>query len=594
MKKIVSLLAVVMMLSLMVFAATANEEPYLVLDQTTAAAGDEVVINVSIVNNPGFGEGILYVSYDETALEPMDMIMDDPDDEATLGVQFIRIGAEMNFDQNGDYVGNISKWNAMAEVNMENGKVVFAASKNMSKDDVFMNMGFKVKDDAVPGTYEVTVYVEYLADDQEFLVGQTFTGTVVIPCEEHVEGEVQIENVVEASCTQEGSHDEVTYCVYCGIELSRQNVVDAKLPHTAGETVIENEVPASCQAPGSYDEVVYCSVCGEEMSRTTVAVDQLAHTPGEVVIENEVAASCQAAGSYDEVVYCSACGEELSRTTVAVDQLAHTPAAAVIENEVAGTCLVKGSYDEVVYCSVCGEELSRTTVETELGDHVAAEAVMENVENADCQTPGSYDLVVYCSVCGEELSREHVEGELGNHAAGEVVIENEVAGADCQTPGSYDEVVYCTICGCELSRETKEGKVGEHKIETVVTEPNCCFEGKSVEKCALCGEVFSETVLPATGEHALTFVDNEDGKTHKVICSNTNEVLNAAEDHTYGEFIDDPENEGWKYKVCDKCGYIHREGATPPPTGDHTVIAVVAATLAMLGTALVISKKKEF
>ena len=86
MKKIVSLLAVVMMLSLMVFAATANEEPYLVLDQTTAAAGDEVVINVSIVNNPGFGEGILYVSYDETALEPMDMIMDDPDDEATLGV----------------------------------------------------------------------------------------------------------------------------------------------------------------------------------------------------------------------------------------------------------------------------------------------------------------------------------------------------------------------------------------------------------------------------------------------------------------------------------------------------------------------------
>ena len=34
--------------------------------------------------------------------------------------------------------------------------------------------------------------------------------------------------------------------------------------HTPGEPVQENVVPASCTAEGSYDEVVYCTECGEE------------------------------------------------------------------------------------------------------------------------------------------------------------------------------------------------------------------------------------------------------------------------------------------------------------------------------------------
>ncbi len=48
--------------------------------------------------------------------------------------------------------------------------------------------------------------------------------------------------------------------------------------HIPAEAVNENVVPASCTEEGSYDEVVYCSVCHEELSRTTKKEEALGHT----------------------------------------------------------------------------------------------------------------------------------------------------------------------------------------------------------------------------------------------------------------------------------------------------------------------------
>jgi hypothetical protein len=140
----------------------------------------------------------------------------------------------------------------------------------------------------------------------------------------HTPGEPVQENVVPASCSQEGSYDEVVYCTECGEEISREQKTIDKLAHTPGEAVRENEVPASCKAEGSYDEVVYCTECNEELSRETKTIDKLAHTPGEPVQENVVPASCSAEGSYDEVVYCTECQAELSREHKTIDKTAHS------------------------------------------------------------------------------------------------------------------------------------------------------------------------------------------------------------------------------------------------------------------------------
>ena len=135
-----------------------------------------------------------------------------------------------------------------------------------------------------------------------------------------------------ATCTQDG-HAEYWYCADCGKYFTdaegnnETTIVQLEIPatgHTPADSVRENEVAATCTAEGSYDEVIYCEACDEEISRTSKTIDKLAHTPADPVRENEVPATCTQEGSYDEVVYCEVCGEEISRTPQVTDKLAHT------------------------------------------------------------------------------------------------------------------------------------------------------------------------------------------------------------------------------------------------------------------------------
>ena len=77
--------------------------------------------------------------------------------------------------------------------------------------------------------------------------------------------------VAEPACTEEGLRERV--CT-CGEKESEE--IEA-LGHTPGEAIKKNEVAATCTADGSYEEVVYCAVCGEELSRKAVEVTALGH-----------------------------------------------------------------------------------------------------------------------------------------------------------------------------------------------------------------------------------------------------------------------------------------------------------------------------
>ncbi|MBQ9532240.1 MAG: hypothetical protein IJR70_09245 [Eubacterium sp.] len=216
---------------------------------------------------------------------------------------------------------------------------------------------FEVTQEATEDQPELTTYM-YSAGEFH---SETTVQTAPALEHTHVPAEAVRENEVPASCSEEGSYDEVIYCSKCGEEISRTKKTIDKIAHTPGEAVRENEVPASCSAEGSYDEVIYCTECHTELSRTQKTIDKIAHTPGEAVRENEVPASCSEEGSYDEVIYCTECKQELSRTNKKIDKIAHTPGEAVKENEVAPTKETAGSYDEVIYCTECNEEISRTT-----------------------------------------------------------------------------------------------------------------------------------------------------------------------------------------------------------------------------------------
>lgn len=191
--------------------------------------------------------------------------------------------------------------------------------------------------DTQPGKYHV-YFMGYNAKTGESLGAAQHT---------HTAGEPTQENVVPATCTTDGSYDEVIKCTECGEEMSRTHKI---LPAT-GHKFVDTVVAPTCTAQGY--TLHKCSVCGEETKDTYT--DALGHKYGEWVIDKP--ATEDAAGSKHRD-----CVRGDDTQTEVIPQLTHvhTPGAAVKENEVPATCEAEGSYDEVVRCSKCGEVISTT------------------------------------------------------------------------------------------------------------------------------------------------------------------------------------------------------------------------------------------
>lgn len=60
-------------------------------------------------------------------------------------------------------------------------------------------------------------------------------------------------------------------------ETTREALVLAMTSHTEGPAVRENEIPATCTADGSYDEVIYCSVCKTQLSMKHKTISAAGH-----------------------------------------------------------------------------------------------------------------------------------------------------------------------------------------------------------------------------------------------------------------------------------------------------------------------------
>ena len=106
-----------------------------------------------------------------------------------------------------------------------------------------------------------------------------------LPTHTHSFGEWEITK--NPTCTDNGT--KVCYCD-CG---ETQTEVIASFGHTPGDTVIENTINATCTVNGSYDEVVYCSVeeCKAQISRTTRLIEASGHLFGEWITIKEATRS---------------------------------------------------------------------------------------------------------------------------------------------------------------------------------------------------------------------------------------------------------------------------------------------------------------
>lgn len=263
-------------------------------------------------------------------------------------------------------------------------------------------------------------------------------------CTDHTPGAAVRENEVPATCTKDGSHDEVIYCTVCKTEISRKTITDKATGHKAQAAVKENVKDATCTVAGSHDEVVYCSVCQTEISRTTVTDKALGHDWDSATGKCK---RCETACDHKWTNgKCDTCGYACQ----------HVGGDAVKEKEVPATCTKDGSHDEVVYCTICKAEVSRKTVTDKALGHKEQPAVKENVKAPTCTADGSHDEVVYCSVCKEEVSRTNVVDKATGHQWDAGVVTTQ------PTTGKEGVKTFtCTVCK-ETKTETID-KLGEDK-----------------------------------------------------------------------------------------------------------------------------------
>lgn len=244
-------------------------------------------------------------------------------------------------------------------------------------------------------------------------------------CTDHTPGAAVRENEVPATCTKDGSHDEVIYCTVCKTEISRKTVTDKAPGHKAQAAVKENVKDATCTVAGSHDEVVYCSVCQTEISRTTVTDKALGHdwdsTTGKC---KRCETACDHKWTNGK---CDTCGYTCQ----------HVGGDAVKEKEVPATCTKDGSHDEVVYCTICKSEVSRTNVVDKATGHKWDDGVVTTQP-----TTGKEGVKTFtCTVCKEtktETIDKLGEDQKDQSAANEAI--NLINGIGTVTKNSKDKI----------------------------------------------------------------------------------------------------------------------------------------------------------
>ncbi|MBQ9517235.1 MAG: fibronectin type III domain-containing protein [Eubacterium sp.] len=146
--------------------------------------------------------------------------------------------------------------------------------------------------------------------------------------------------VTAPTCTAQGYTTHT--CTRC-TDSYTDSYVDAT-GHTDGEPVKEHVVPATCTADGSYDEVVYCKVCHTELSRDEKTTYKLGHNYKTVV----TAPTCTAQGYTTHT--CTRCHDSYKTDPTAA--LGHSWNSGVVTEEPTTQTEGKTKYT----CTRCGTE----------------------------------------------------------------------------------------------------------------------------------------------------------------------------------------------------------------------------------------------
>lgn len=292
------------------------------------------------------------------------------------------------------------------------------------------------------------------------------TGTTIIPKLVHLEGAAVRENVVEPTCTERGSYDNVIRCSRCNELLKTEKKNTPALGHDYEESE-EYLLTPTCTQQGL--SLFTCTRCGNTRTET---VDSLGHTPSEeYTIDKEP--SCLEPGSKSK--HCTRC--EYKFDILHIAPLTHKWES---DTTLLPTCTQKGIITKTCQRDGCS---ATENVEIDSLGHDFESKYTVDVE-ATCEAEGKESR--HCSRC--EAFKDQRTIPVTEHQPGEPEKEDLIP-ATCLEPCSYTEVIKCKFCGIELSRSkgvTDPATGHQWVVYKEEVPPTCTEGGRITYECSSC------------------------------------------------------------------------------------------------------------
>ena len=277
MKKLLAILLSALLLCAMIPFATvsAADEPTIVVSTLEANAGDEIQVEVKLLNNPGVIAATVEILYDKDVMELVTYY----DEEEEIWLPQIEVGSKFNASSN-RYItfGPLGK----CVVSYIRG----TATSNVT-NELFYTATFKIKDDAPSGTYPLTVSydpqnffdkgfadVNFGKQDGSVTIGCAHANldacTGICPdCDEVFEpthGTITHVAAKAPTCTENGNIEH-WYCEACGsawldeartLNTNLKAVILPALGHVSAVHIAAR--PSTCTENGNV-EYWYCADC---------------------------------------------------------------------------------------------------------------------------------------------------------------------------------------------------------------------------------------------------------------------------------------------------------------------------------------------
>ena len=290
MKKLLAILTSALLLCTMIpfatVSATEITEPTIWVSTLEANAGDEIQVEVKLLNNPGVIAATVEILYDHDVMELVTYY----DEDEEMWLPQIEVGATYNASSN--------KYITFGPIDEETGvakkcvvSYIRGTAKSNCDNEDFFTATFKIKDDAISGTYPLALQVD--PDDFFTLNFEPVEFDVAV-------GEITVIGADPEPDVPACEHEYFTpceqYCMHCG-ELTNPD---------ASHNVVHAAAKAPTCAENGNLEHWYCDVCGAawldaDCSKNTNLKAVKLPATGEHTYDDEYDADCNVCGDIREV-----------------------------------------------------------------------------------------------------------------------------------------------------------------------------------------------------------------------------------------------------------------------------------------------------